>query len=191
MLKDFNLLISSARGNERDAGSELRYLLRELGDSTVITGQTPVSGLIIAKTVLDPVQAIDKLRPVLSKNPWQFRYVLKIKPIMRVVSADIGEICRAVGSLANEVKAGETFRVSVQRRHSVLDSKQVIEQAAKQVPRGVDLQNPSRIVLIEIIGDVAGVSIISKSDILAVESEKRRNPILGLKGARSVPIPAA
>jgi len=173
LLKDFNLLISSARGNEREAGSELRYLLAELRDMNVQTGLTPVSGLTVAKTAIDPVDVVRKLRPILSEKPWQFRYILKIKPIMRVVQSDIARVCEAVEELASKVQENETFRVSVQKRHSRLESKELIDQVAKRVPRKVDLKNPSRVILVEIMGDLAGVSILSTNDVLAVESVKR------------------
>ena len=190
LLKDFNLLVSSARGNEREAGSELRYLLKELRDITVETGLTPVSGLTVAKTAIDPVQVVRKLRPILSEKPWQFRYILKIKPIMRVVQSDIARVCEAVDELASDVREGETFRISVQKRHSRLVSKELIDEVAKHVPRKVDLKKPSKVILVEIMGDLAGVSVLSTDDVLAVEPEKRLSRCR-LKGAPSVPISSA
>jgi len=50
MLRDFNLLATTLRGNERDACSELWYLLGEIGDSAPNVEKTGVSGLIAAKT---------------------------------------------------------------------------------------------------------------------------------------------
>lgn len=188
-MKDFNLLISSARGNEREAGSELRYLLTELRDITVQTGLTPVSGLTVAKTAIDPVDVVRKLRPILSEKPWQFRYILKIKPIMRVVPSDIARVCDAVEELSSNVQENETFRVSVQKRHSRLLSKELIDEVAKRVPRKVDLKMPSKVILVEIMGDLAGVSVLSANDVLAVESEKRLSRCR-LKGAPSAQLPS-
>ncbi len=177
MLKTFNILVSSARGNEREANAELRYLLRELGDSHVTTGLTSVSGLTIANTSLHPVEAVRRLRPILAERPWQFRYILKVKPIMSVVPARVDAVSDAVGELSTGIRPGDTFRISIQKRHSDVQTRELIDAAAKRVPRKVDLQNPSRIVLIEILGEMAGVSIVSEDDILAVEPEKRRSSI--------------
>jgi tRNA acetyltransferase TAN1 len=190
VLKDFNLLVSSARGNEREAGSELRYLLKELKDPSVQTGLTPISGLTVAKSGIDPVEVIRRLKPKLSERPWQFRYILKIKPIMRVVQSEIGRVCEAVDELASEVGEGETFRVSVQKRHSRLVSKDLIDQVAKRIPRKVDLKKPSKVILVEVMGDLTGVSVLSTEDVLAVESEKRLSRSR-LRVARIVPISAA
>src|SRR2546425_5181136 len=61
LIHDFNLLLSSARGNEREANHEIRYLLRELGDASPKTDFALVSGLTVAKTSLDPVKVVSKL----------------------------------------------------------------------------------------------------------------------------------
>jgi tRNA acetyltransferase TAN1 len=156
----------------------------------VQTGLTPISGLTVAKTAINPVDVIRKLKPKLSEKPWQFRYILKIKPIMRVVQSEIAMVCEAVDELASEVGEDETFRVSVQKRHSRLVSKDLIDQVAKRIPRKVDLKKPSKVVLVEIMGDLTGISVLSTDDVLAVESEKRLSRSR-LREARSVPIPAA
>ncbi len=173
MLEDFNLLVSSARGNERDANSELWYLMGELGDRAVRTDYTPVSGLTVAKTNLDPINAVFRLRTILRERPWEFRYILKVKPVRKVVPTGIEQITSAVANLAPSIKEGETFRVSVEKRQNQLSSKEVIDAVAAKVPRKVDLQNPRKIVLVEIIGPLAGVSVVDPAGILGVEKEKR------------------
>lgn len=173
MLSDFNLLVSSARGNEREANSELCYLIGELGDRTAETSYTPVSGLTVAKTSLDPVRVIQNLRSILKKKPWEFRYVLKVKPVQRVVLCEIDAIGDAVSEKSGAIREGETFRVSIEKRRSDVSSKEVIDAIAAKIPRKVDLRDPGKIVLVEIIGKVAGIAIIPPDGILGIEREKR------------------
>ena len=172
-MNDFNLLLSSARGTEDEANHEIRYLLRELGDSNPTTDYSPVSGLTVAKTRLDPVKVISGLRPVLRHRPWQFRYILKIKPVQEVVPCEISAIGDAVVERVNKVRADETFRVSLEKRRSQVSSREIIDAVASKVPRKVELRNPDKIVLIEVIGNIAGVSVISPRNILGIEKEKR------------------
>ena len=103
MLSDFNLLVSSARGNEREANSELRYLIAELGDRSAETSYTPVSGLTVAKTSLDPLRVVRSLRSTLKEKPWEFRYVLKVKPVQRVVPTEIEAIGNAVSEKSGAI----------------------------------------------------------------------------------------
>lgn len=173
MLSDFNLLVSSARGNEREANSELWYLIGELGDRSAETSYTPVSGLTVAKTSLDPVKVIQNLRSILKKRPWEFRYVLKVKPVQKVVPSEIEAIGKAASEKSGAIQDGETFRVSIEKRRSNVSSKDVIDAIAAKIPRKVDLRDPKKIVLVEIIGTVAGVAVIPPDGILGIEREKR------------------
>jgi tRNA acetyltransferase TAN1 len=173
MLSDFNLLVSSARGNEREANSELWYLIAELGDQSTETSYTPVSGLTVAKTSLDPLRVIEKLRSILKEKPWEFRYVLKVKPVQRVVPTEIEAIRKAVSEKSNSIRDGETFRVSIEKRRSNVSSKDVIDAIAAKIPRRVDLRDPAKIVLVEIIGTVAGIAVIPPNGVLGIEREKR------------------
>jgi tRNA acetyltransferase TAN1 len=173
MLNDFNLLVSSARGNEREANSELSYLIGELGDLSAETSYTPVSGLTVAKTSLDPIRVIQKLRSILKEKPWEFRYVLKVKPVQKVVPCEIEAIGDAVSEKSRAILDGETFRVSIEKRRSDVSSKEVIDAIAAKIPRKVDLRDPRKIVLVEIIGKVAGIAVILPDGILGIEREKR------------------
>jgi len=171
--KDFNLLVSSCRGEEHEANSELEYLLRELGDKTARTGYTLVGGLTVAKTALEPTRVVDELRDSVREYPWKFRYVLKVKPVRDVVSCNIDNIVSAVVGQLSMIRSGETFRVTIEKRKNVISSKSVIDAVASRVPRKVELQNPSKVVMVEIIGDLAGVSILKPGCILGIEKEKR------------------
>ncbi len=173
MLSDFNLLVSSARGNEREANAELSYLIAELGDRSAETSYTPVSGLTVAKTVLDPLKVIRNLRLILKEKPWEFRYVLKIRPVQRVVPTEIEAIGNAASERSSAIRDDETFRVTVEKRRTDLNSKDLIDAIASRIPRKVDLRDPSRIILVEIIGSVSGVAVIAPDGVLGIEREKR------------------
>ena len=173
LLRDFNLLVSSSRGEEGDANSELQYLLGELGDKDARTDYTIVSGLTVAKTTLEPTRVVSDLRTSLRDSPWKFRYVLKVKPVRVVVACTISEIASAAAQQVSRIREGETFRVSVEKRRNAIPSKEIIDAVASKVPRKVELRSPGKIMMIEIIGDLAGVSVIEPGGILGVEKEKR------------------
>ncbi len=173
MFNDFNLLATTSRGNERAMCNELLYLLKEqLGDAQAETSKTKIRGLIIGKTTLDPRMAIEKLRTILNERPYEFRYALRILPIERVVPTDLEEIKRVTLELANGIGEGETFRVTVEKRFTPLHSKDIIEAAASDIKRKANLENPDRILLIEVIGGFTGVSLLKQNDVLLVTKEK-------------------
>jgi len=172
MLRDFNLLATTSRGNERDACSELWYLLGEIGDSAPNVEKTGVSGLIAAKTAFDPFWAIEKLRKILNDRPYEFRYTLRIIPIEKVVRTDLDEIQHAATELSSKIDENETFRITVEKRFTTISSQSIIEETAAKIERKVDLSKPDKILLIEVVGGLTGISIIKPDEILSIMKEK-------------------
>jgi len=152
---------------------EILYLLKEeLGDQAAEASKTGVRGLIIAKTNLNPCEAIGKLKAVLHERPYQFRYALRIIPVEKVVRTDLEEIKLAAALLATGIGENETFRVSVEKRFTQLHARDFIEAVATGIQRKVNLENPDKILLVEVLGAMTGLSLIEESDVLAVPKEK-------------------
>ena len=172
VVKDFNLLVTTARGNEEDACSEIWYLLGEIGDSAVKVDKTGITGLIAAKTAFNPFEIIEKFRVILKERPYEFRYTLRIIPVEKVVRTDVGEIQRAVTELGSKIKEGETFRVTVEKRFTNTSTNDIIAAAAANIERRVDLNLPDKIVLIEVVGGLTGVSVAKPQDVLSIMKEK-------------------
>jgi len=172
VLRDFNLLATTSRGNEDEACSELWYLLGEIGDSAPVVDKTGVAGLIAAKTVFNPFEVIEKFRQILRERPYEFRYTLRIIPIEKVIRTDLGEIQRAATELSSKIGKNETFRITVEKRFTETSTRDIIEAAAANIERKVDLNKPDKILLIEVIGGLTGLSVIKPEDILSIVKEK-------------------
>jgi len=172
VIRDFNLLITTSRGNEDEACSEIWYLLGEIGDSAPTVDKTGVSGLIAAKTAFNPFEVVEKLRTILKERPYEFRYTFRVIPIEKVVRTNLGEIQDTVTELASKIKENETFRVTVEKRFSTTSTTDIIEATAANIERKVNLNNPDKIIQIEVVGGLTGISILKPTDILAVIKEK-------------------
>jgi len=172
MLRDFNLLATTSRGNERDACSELSYLLDEIGDSTPNVEKTGISGLITAKATINPFEVIEKLRKILHERPYEFRYTLRTIPIEKVVPTDLEKIQRVATELSSKIEENETFRITLEKRFTAMPSRNIIEEVAANIERKVDLSKPDKILLIEVVGGLTGISVIKPDGILSVMKEK-------------------
>ncbi|MDI6846988.1 MAG: THUMP domain-containing protein [Candidatus Bathyarchaeia archaeon] len=172
MLRDFNLLATTSRGNEDDACSELWYLLGQIGDSAATVDKTGVTGLVVAKTAFNPFEVVEKFRKILHERPYEFRYTLRIIPIEKVVRTDLGEIQRVATELNSKIGENETFRVTVEKRFTEIPTRDIIEVAAANIERKVDLNKSDKILLIEVIGGLTGISVIKPDDVLYVLKEK-------------------
>jgi tRNA acetyltransferase TAN1 len=173
VINGFNLIATTSRGNERPMCNELLFLLKdELGDVEARAAKTKIRGLIVAKTTLNPVTVLERFHEILKDRPYEFRYALRILPIEKVVPTDLEEIKKATTELATKIGEKESFRVTVEKRFTTLHTKDLIEAAAGDLYRKADLENPDKILLIEVLGALTGLSVLRPSDILAVVKEK-------------------
>ena len=172
-MEKFNLIVTTRRGEESEACSEVWSILRDLGDDEPVVERSPVSGLIFVWTRLNPFEVVEKFREILRRSPWELRYTNRVIPIERNVPTDIQAIKQAVMELVGKIAPGETFRVTVEKRFTNLRSMDIIRAVAEDVDRKVDLENPDKIILVEVVGKVTGVSVLRPSDVLSVKKELR------------------
>ncbi|MFX1450858.1 MAG: THUMP domain-containing protein [Promethearchaeota archaeon] len=168
MIKKFNFLISCPRLHERDACAEIWYFFSFIGDEEAKCRKSKFPGLVYAKSSLDPFIAIKKLRALAVEDPYSFRFVLKIQPIEEIVPSTIDDMIAWVKKKSGSISNSQTFRITVEKRMSDLDRDEIIEILANLIDNKVNLKNPDKIVMVQILGDYTGLSIIDPEDIISI-----------------------
>ena len=168
-----NLIITCARHLEEDTEEELRDILDELGDSEIEVSISDMSGILTAQTKLDPIEVVKKMKEILLDQPWSIRYCLRIIPIQKVIETKIEVIEMAISNISNQILDGETYRILIEKRNSDISSKEIITKIAHEIKNKVSLDFPDKIILIEILGGMTGISILKEVDILSIEKTKR------------------
>lgn len=168
-----NLIVTCARHLEPETEEELRGFLDEFGDSDPKVTITSMSGILTAETKLEPIEVVRKIKEMLLDEPWSVRYSLRIIPIQRVVETKIEEVEKVVEELADNISKDEKYRISIEKRNSDMSSQDIITKIASKIKSQVSLEFPDKVVLIEILGNKTGISVLKKSDILSTEKTKR------------------
>ncbi len=168
-----NLIITCARHLESETEDELRDILEEFGDPESNISITNMSGILTAETNLDPIKITRKIKEMILDEPWSIRYCLRIIPIQNTIDTKIEEIEEIITDMSEQILDGETYRVSIEKRNSNLSSQELISKIANKLKNKVSLDFPDKVILIEILGNRTGVSILKQSDILSVEKTKR------------------
>ena len=168
-----NLIITCARHLEEDTEEELRDILDELGDSEIEVSISDMSGILTAQTKLDPIEVVKKMKEMLLDQPWSIRYCLRIIPIQKVIETKIEVIEMAISNISNQILDGETYRILIEKRNSDISSKEIITKIAHEIKNKVSLDFPDKIILIEVLGGMTGISILKEADILSIEKTKR------------------
>ncbi len=167
-----NLLVTTFRYKESDASDELSQLLDLLGDKEPSIEITSISGIILANTRLDPLQIVENCREMVRNEPWRFRYLLRIIPLEKICRAELTDINNVVKQLCPKIGQHETFMVMIEKRHTKLHSKEIISTVTSDIDRKVSLDNPSWIILIQIVNGLAGISILRSNQIFSSVREK-------------------
>jgi tRNA acetyltransferase TAN1 len=165
--KNFNLLVSCPRFHEKDAIAETWYLYSNIGDEEIKGNFTNFPGLIIAKTNMDPFESIRKLRSLITEDPTILRFVLKIVPIEMIVETTAENIVEKASAYVKRIREDETFRITVKSRFSPLDTKDLIVEIASFIDRKVDLTKPDKEIMIQILGNLTGLTLLNPEDILS------------------------
>jgi len=168
-----NLIVTCARNLEGEAEEEIMDILDELGDPDVKISVSNMSGIITVQTKLDPIEVVRKMKEILLDEPWSIRYCLRVIPIQKIVETNLEKIEECICSISDKIEDNESYRILIEKRNSDISSKEIITNIANQIKNKVSLDFPDKIILIEILGIVTGISLIKKSDILSLEKTKR------------------
>jgi len=171
-VSDFNLLASTHKRDESRGCAELWMLLKDLGDNKPVVDKSGVHGIILAKTGFNQFEVITKLREELRKRPEAFQHLIRIMPIETVVRSELSAINEAAQTLSSKIEQQSSFRITIEKRRTILRSLEIIEAIAQGIDRKVDLENPDWIVLIEVIGRYTGISVIKPTDMLHTVKER-------------------
>jgi tRNA acetyltransferase TAN1 len=168
-MHDFNLLVSCSWGAYRRAREEILQILSRLGDEEPFMKRTAARGIIGVRTRIDSRGVIQGLRELFDEDPFIFQHTLKWVPVDLWTHSTIDSMKEGVTQLKNKIHTGERWRMTVEkRRYTRYHKIEIIRELAELMAEEVDLENPDKILHIDIIGKYAGISVLTPRDIFSV-----------------------
>jgi len=168
-----NLIITCARNLESETKNEIRKILDELGDQEPEILNVGMRGILMVDTIIEPSKIIDCVRNKIVEEPWLIRYCLRIIPIQSITETNIDKIKQNVIKLKDSIQKNDSYRITVEKRNTSISTNEIITEVAKIFPNKVSLNKPDLIVLIEILGDKTGISILKDSELFSLDKSKR------------------
>lgn len=168
-----NLIVTCPRHFEEDAASEILSLFERFGYDAPEIIITKMPGILMVHTIADPLIFVKQIADLVPDEPWAIRYSQRIIPIQKSTLSQIPEIINSVSQLYSVMGKDQTYRITIEKRHSELSSTQIITEIAKIIPNKVSLDNFDWIVLVQILANRAGVSILCPDQIVSIEKIKR------------------
>jgi len=168
-----NLIITCARNLESETKNEIKKILGELGDQEPEILNVGMRGILMVDTIIEPSKIIDWVRNKIVEEPWLIRYCLRIIPIQSITETNIDKIKENVIKLKDSIQKNDSYRITVEKRNTSISTNEIITEIAKIFPNKVSLNKPDLIVLIEILGDKTGISILKDSELFSLDKSKR------------------
>jgi len=168
-----NLIITCQRNLEELTISEIQNILERLGDTDAVIEKTMFSGIIQIKTKLDNMKILDDFKEIIEDEPWLIKYCSRIIPIQEECESKLDEIRNKVIGLSDIIKKNDTYRITIEKRQSSLHNKEIISKIADSLSNKVSLGNSDWEIIIQILRNKTGISIIPPNSILSVHKEKR------------------
>jgi len=168
-----NLIITCARNLESEAKNEIRKILDELGDQEPEILNVGMRGILMVNTIIEPLKIIDWVKNKIIEEPWLIRYCLRIIPIQRITYTEIDKIKQTVIELKDTIQKNDSYRITIEKRNTSISSSEIITEVAEIFPNKVSLNQPDWIVLIEILGNETGISILKDDELFSLDKSKR------------------
>ena len=166
---DFNLLVSCSWDNYGKAKDEVIHLLGRLGDKNPHVKRTIARGIIGVKTCLDSREVIRGLREIFDQDPLVIQHTFKWVPIDLWTLSDMESMKEGANQLKDRIKKGEKWRMTVEKRRYTKHHKMdIIKEIAEIINEKVDLENPDKILRIDVIGNYAGISLLEPKETFSI-----------------------
>ena len=168
-----NLLVTCARNLETETKNEIEKILDELGDQEPEILNVGMRGILMVNTNIEPSKIIDWVKDKITEEPWLIRYCLRIIPIQSITETEMNEITKNVIKLKDVIQQNDSYRITIEKRNTDMSSTEIITEIAKIFPNKVSLNQPDWIILIEILGDSTGISILKDDEVFSLDKSKR------------------
>ena len=158
---------------EEEASDEISKILAILGDDKSRMEHSRFSGIVMTHTSLDPFQVVNKIKTKILDEPWSVRYCHRFIPIQESTKATQDNIVMIVQNHMHKMQPEDTYRITIEKRGSELSTKELIGSIAETVKNKVSLEKYDWNIIVEILGDIVGVSILKEDDIISTMKVKR------------------
>ncbi len=168
-----NLLVTCARNLETETKNEIGKILGEIGDQEPEILNVGMRGILMVNTNIESSKIITWVKDKVVEEPWFIRYCLRMIPIQTITETEMSKITENVTELKNVIKQNDSYRITIEKRNTNMSSTEIITEIAKIFPNEVSLNQPDWVILIEILGDKTGISILKDSEMFSLDKAKR------------------
>lgn len=161
-----NLLVTHDPAHSAKAKETLIILFKELKKKPVFV-KLPTEG-VIGIQVSNPKETVKSLGKLCKKKPGKFCSINRFIPIDSWSKTNIKAMQSTIKAMVKNIKPKEKWKMDLTKRgFDKISGLELIQKLTMVIDReNVDLENPEKIVKVEIIGKETGISVLSREELL-------------------------
>ena len=164
-----NMLVTFRPNQKGHAEEEIGARLKDVGAIVDRIEETDMEGVCEVKVLGDPKEVVADLRKLCFQDPENFPYTHHWVPLERWVEPYVDEMLKVTAEYGKQIAAGERWMMHLHKRHTGRHTSDLIERLTAPINQGiVDLRDPEKIVIVELMGDRAGMSLVRNEEMLDV-----------------------
>lgn len=152
------------------AKEEAEELLQDLGGAKF--QESEFEGVFLLHTK-EPKKITKKLTEILKDEPYKFKYTFRWIPVDKWCSSKLLDMSQALKEIDSKIGEHESWKMDLGKRGFEGDTIQLIMKLTESINKpNVNLKNPDKIIKIEIIGELAGISLLNPDEYLNIAKVK-------------------
>ena len=166
-----DLLVSYSWHQFYRAKPEIIRLLQQFGDTSPEAEKTSVWGIAVAHTSLDNRQVINQCRQRFAEEPEAFQWAVKWLPVDYWVKTDLESMKQLIDEqIKPRLAKDQAWAMKVKkRRWQQYHTIDIVIYLTEGLAGKVDLNNPDKIIWVDVIGRRTAISLLSPDDIFSLE----------------------
>ena len=173
MAKEANLLVTFDPTHQESALKQIEAIFKETKDKfSLIKADEGVAELMVG----DAKKTVKQLIGLAKKNSDKFGHTFHWIPIEKWVKSGVADLKKAVKEYEKGIKENEKWKMDLKVRKvkTKPDEVKLIMNLTEDINRQkVDLENPEKIIKIEIIGNKAGLALLGKDELLNIAKYRK------------------
>ncbi|MDD5086975.1 MAG: THUMP domain-containing protein [Candidatus Nanoarchaeia archaeon] len=167
---DANLLVTYDPNHIGLAKEEITSILKKIGITPNFL-DLKVDGLFRIN-IEEPKKAVKKLSEICKKDSSDFSITFHWIPVDNWTKSTIEDMQHVIKGLVDHISEKERWKMDIAKRcYDKYSTTELIMKLTEIVDKpNVDLNNPDKIIRVDIIGDEAGISVLEKNEILNTTS---------------------
>ncbi len=172
MAKEANLLVTFDPTHQETALKEITELLKGVKEkASVLKVEEGVAEVLVG----DAKRAVKQLLAIAEKDVEKFGHTFHWIPIEKWCKNTVADIQKNIKDFVKGIKQDEKWKMDLKVRKvkEKPDEIKLVMKLTEVVDRPkVDLQNPEKIIKVEIIGNKAGLALLGKNELLNTAKQK-------------------